>query len=515
MLTAESSGSLHGGEGPGAGGAHGFLQALRRRGWAVVVCVVLACGTALGLSLTTTPTYTATAALYFSLEHGITANDLAQGATYTKDQMSSYATLATTPAVLRPVIDRLQLHTTPAALAGQVTASAAADTVVLDVAARSTSATQAADIANAVADQLTSSVEAVAPTDVNGHATVRVTPVTPATPPAAPSSPRTTLDLVAGLIAGLALGLLYVFLREALDTRVRDARRVQELTDAPVLGRIPAVGRDGGHVVVATAPRSLQSELFRQLRTNLEFLRAPGEPLTLVVTSSLPGEGKSTVAVNLALSLAEVSDRVLLIDADLRRPSVADRLDLEGAAGLSTVLVGRAEFDDVVQHWGEHGLDVLTSGALPPNPAQLLDSPRMVALLDMLGARYDVILIDTAPVLPVTDALLLSRCTQGTLVVADSRRVRRHQLAGALRQLATVQAPLLGVVLNRLAGGKQVYGYGTYDSPSPAGTDQSEPQRWSVPWPARGGRPSLPSPTSVEEPAPHTPGEPATTAARP
>src|SRR4051794_21842274 len=328
----------------GGNGLAASLRLLGRHVRGIALTVLLVAGAALVLSLAATPQYSSTAALYFSLQHGSSANDLAQGATYTRDQLASYATLARSPSVLGPVIDELDLHTTSAALAGRVSATAATDTVVLEVTATSSSGPESARIANAVADQLTRSVLAVAPTDLTGKATIRVTPVTPATAPGHPSSPRTLLNVVSGLVAGLILGVLLAVAREALDSRVRDGARVEALTDVPVLGRVAALrDRRGARLTVAGAPGSAQAEQFRQLRTNLEFTRAAGEPLSLVVTSSMPGEGKSTVAANLALALAEVYERVLLVDADLRRPTVADRLDLEGSAGLSTVLIGRAE----------------------------------------------------------------------------------------------------------------------------------------------------------------------------
>jgi capsular exopolysaccharide synthesis family protein len=267
---------------------------------------------------------------------------------------------------------------------------------------------------------------------------------------------------VLGLLLGLVVGSLVVFLYETLDSRVGGVQQVRRLTDLPILGALTVSSAEAdGSVVVIDEPLSPQAELYRQLRTNLEFSKLGGRSLMVGVTSAVSGEGKSTVSLNLALALAEVTDRVLLVDADLRRPAIADRLGIEGAAGLSTVLIGRAGFDDVVQEYGSRGLAVLTAGQIPPNPTELLSSPAMRALAAELADRYDAVVFDSAPLLPVSDALLLSRVTTGMVVVANSRRVRRGQLSQALSALAQVQARVLGVVVTMLAprGLASPYGY--------------------------------------------------------
>jgi len=265
--------------------------------------------------------------------------------------------------------------------------------------------------------------------------------------------------IVFGILAGLVSGVGLAFARETLDTRVRGVADVQAITEAPVLGVIGAFPGGTGPLVLQDIPSSAQAEAYRQIRTSLQFLGVNDQARSIVVTSALPAEGKSTVAANLALALAETSTRVLLIDADLRRPNIADLMSLEGAAGLTTVLIGRAEFEDVVQEWGEGSLHVLTSGALPPNPSELLASPTMERLLIELADRYEVVIIDTAPLLPVTDAAILSRAVMGTLVVANARRVRRGQLAEGLGFLDQVEARVLGIVLNEAVKDSERYGY--------------------------------------------------------
>ena len=162
----------------------------------------------------------------------------------------------------------------------------------------------------------------------------------------------------------------------------------------------------------------------------------------------MPGEGKSSVALGLALSLAESNDRVLLIDADLRRPSVADYTGLDGSVGLTTVLLGGASIDEAVQPWGAPGLDVLVAGTVPPNPNQLLASDTMRATLTELKARYDFVVIDSSPLIPVTDPLWLVHETDGAIVVARTKKTKRPQLAKAMGTLGSIGARVLGVVVN-------------------------------------------------------------------
>jgi succinoglycan biosynthesis transport protein ExoP len=455
-----------------------YLAVLRRHVQGALACVALATIGAMSLSLLATPGYTSTTVLFFSLQNGNTANDLAQGSTFTRDQMASYATLATTPLVLGPVIERLGLDTDAGRLASQVSATTPNETVILEVTATSDSPKEAARIAEAVAGELAGVVEGVAPSDSEGRTTVRVIEVTPAEVPSSPSTPDTGLNVAAGLLAGLALGALYAAVREALDTRVHDAAAVSRVTDLPVLGAIGVLPPEPDRsLVLDAAPRSTQAESFRQLRTGLQFLAVPGESAaaepsdlrTITVTSSLAAEGKSTLAANLALALAETGARVLLVDADLRRPSVAKLLGLEGAAGLTTVLLGRASVEDVTQDWGPLGLHVLASGPLPPNPSELLGSPAMGRLLHDLRQRYDFVVLDAAPVLPVADAAILSRWVDGTIVVANVQKVRRHQLAETLGNLHRVRADVLGVVLNQMRRDEESYDYDA------AAGDASEP----------------------------------------
>jgi succinoglycan biosynthesis transport protein ExoP len=438
-----------------------FIEAVRRRWPWVAGAVVLALLIGLLGSLAATPSYSATARVFFSLEHGNSANELAQGSTYTEKAVDSYALLATTPAVLEPVIESENLDTSVSSLAGQVSTSVVPDTVVVDISVNDPAPRRAAALANAVAQQLGATVEELAPQTEDGGPSVRATTVAPAVPPSSPQSPRTLLNLAAALFAGLFLGALTAVFREATDTRVRSPEGVAVVTPLPVLASLDAApmadGRRG--LVVTEAPRSIQAEAYRALRTAVQFLGERGRTLSLLVTSSRPGEGKSTVAANLAIALAEAGSTVALVDADLRRPSVAETFGLEQGAGLTTVLIGQAEVEDVLQRWGASGLRVLTTGPLPPNPSELLAAPAMAEVLAELERTHDVVIFDTAPLLAVTDAVVLSRVVSGTLVVGDSTKLRRKELRSALTLLKRSGARVVGIVLSHVRQRSDVYGY--------------------------------------------------------
>jgi succinoglycan biosynthesis transport protein ExoP len=473
----------------------GYLEVLRRRWRSAAIAVLLCLGGSVALSAAATPVYESSASLFFSLQNGDSANDLAQGSTFTQNQMASYATLVTTAAVLQPVIDDLGIDMPLSELARHVSVTTPDQTVVLKISVSSGSPTQAAFIANSVAEHLTDVVDGLAPVNEMGLPNVRSTVVAPAEPPRFPASPNTRLNAVVGLLLGLVIGGLVVVLHETLDSRVGSVERVRGLTDLPILGALAVSSAEAdGSLVLSDEPLSPQAELYRQLRTNLEFCQLDGRSLTVGVTSAISGEGKSTVSLNLALALAEVTDRVLLVDADLRRPTIADRLGIEGAAGLSTVLAGRARFDDVVQEWGPRRLAVLTAGQIPPNPTELLSSPAMRALVAGLADRYDAVVFDSAPLLPVSDALLLSRFTTGMVVVANSRKVRRGQLSQALSALAQVQVRVLGIVVTMVAarGLATRYGY------------RAEEMDVGSSWWARGRRRSAPPVPAPPVPAART-----------
>jgi capsular exopolysaccharide synthesis family protein len=434
-----------------------------------VVGAFVLCLTAAGLMSAFLPrTYEATAELYVSVTTAQGVDDLANGARFTREQMASFASLAVTPRVLEPVAEEFDVSGGAAGLEDRVTVQASDSTVVIALTVVDADPARSAELADAVAAEAADAVEALAPRDPDtGLSTVRVSLVRPATVPVSAASPNTVLNVAAGTVLGLTLGILLALARDAIDTRVRDTDVLASLTSLPVLGTVAVWSdRQSGRVQVATAPHSPAAESIRQLRTNLQFLRVAEDPSggrsgahVVSVTSALSGEGKSTISANLAVALAQTGARVLLVDADLRRPTVAEVLGVEGGVGLTTVLAREAELADVVQEWGTAGLHVLPSGAIPPNPTELLGSPAMRRLVDQVRRAYDYVVIDTSPLLPVADATVLAGLVDGTVVVAHSGRVRRTQLTQALGNLERVSAHVLGVVLNQIRRDEETYSY--------------------------------------------------------
>lgn len=440
-----------------------YVNVLRRR-WPVIIgsALVAALGV-LGWAWSTPPSYTATAKVYVSLNTGESTSDLLQGSTYVKNLIESYAALTDMPVVLEPVAAQFDPDLTVRGLATAVTADSPLNTSIIEIEVVDGSAERSAQIANAVAQQLSTTVVELSPATTEGAQVVAVNVVSPAEVPRYPSAPRTRLLTVAGGGAGLALSIVLVLLWTVLDTRLRSARDLEVVSEgSALLGAIPQVKRKAARVVATHDPLSIRAEAYRRIETNLSYVDATTPARVLVVTSSVPGEGKSTTAINLASTFAESDRRVLLIDGDMRRPSVASTLGLEDAAGLTTVLVGRASLADLVQRYGPGPLDVLPVGQMPPNPHQLIASGATRDLLETARSTYDIVIIDAPPLLPVSDAAVLSTMADGVLVVVGSRKVRRQQLAQSLRVLAGVEARVLGFILAfapRTGPGGTYYGY--------------------------------------------------------
>jgi capsular exopolysaccharide synthesis family protein len=442
-----------------------YLRLLRRRWRQITLCVVLAVAAATAVSYAASPMYAATSQVFVSTTTaaaGDNSSGLNQGGQFAQQRVKSYADIVNSPMVLAPVIKDLGLNTTPQVLARSVSASAPLDTVLINIVARNADAALAQRVANDVAKQFTQEAASLETPAGQTTSPVKLSVVREADLPQAPISPRKKLNLVLGLLLGLAVGVGGALLRETLDTTVKAPDVAEELVGAPMLGAItfdPEAAKRP--LVVHVAPNSTRAEAFRQMRTNLQFVDIEHPLRSVVVTSSIPGEGKSTTTCNLAITLAQAGVRVVLIEGDLRRPRVADYMGIEGAVGLTSVLLGRAHLDDALQAWGDGNLQVLASGPLPPNPSELLGSAGMAHLLRELEGKVDLILIDAPPLLPVTDAAVLGAICSGVLMLVRSNSTRREQLARATSTVNAVGATILGTILNMVpTKGPDAYAYG-------------------------------------------------------
>lgn len=426
------------------------VRILRARWLVILACALVGFGLSVAASRAVTPTYSANTSVYFSPNSVQSGNDLAQGATFTRDQMESYATLATQPVVLNPVIRELGLDTTPRSLAHRITAESPKNTVVLRIDVTDSDPQRAARLANTTAKHLGNASVDLAPT-TNGKPTIKATPVSVATAPSQPSSPNTRRNAAAGLLAGLFLGVLFALSRGVLDTRVRSAADLAKATDLPLLGEIPLGRSRATQARIAFArPETAGADAYRRLRTNLVATSSHASMRTLVVTSPQEGEGKSVTVINLAVVAAEAGARVLLIDANLRTPRVAAYTGLPDGAGLSTALTDDVPVADLVQALIPDALDVLTSGPIPQHPSALLGSPELQALLPELEDRYDIVLIDSSALSTSADPLLLAPSASGVIVVSSASVSRRARVQEAISALDRVDATVTGVVLNEV-----------------------------------------------------------------
>lgn len=440
------------------------MRTLRRR-WRLILAVTLVAYAVAALVTYLAPReYRSETQLFISTSGTNNLSELAQGGTFAQRQVTTYALLVTEPVVLAPVVDELDLAESPGALATRIDARVVPDSVLIEIAVEDRVPERARDIADAVGLQVTEAVQDLERVESGTRSPVKATVVRPASVPTNPVRPDPLLNLALATLLGPLIGLGLALLRDILDTRVRVEADVRRVTTQPTIGAIPFDRDASAHPLLPEIDVfSPRAEAFRALRTNLLYVNPDHQPKSLLVTSTVPGEGKTTTTANLALILASSGSSVCLVEGDLRRPKLLDYLGLENAAGLSDVLVKRAELDDVLQPVVP-GLSALGCGPPPPNPAEMLGSEAMRTLLHQLESQFDYVVIDTPPLVPVTDAAVLSTITDGALVVVGAGIVRRDQLDTALQTLDRIDATVLGIVLNRLPQkGQAAYYYYAHD----------------------------------------------------
>ena len=453
------------------------------RWWLVAVSAIL-CAVLffVGTFYLVTPQYTSSALFYVNnnLSIGDTALSITSGdLSAAKSLVNSYIVILKSRASLNEVIDYSGVKRTVGELQGMISAASVNSTEVFEVKVQSSDPKEAEKIANAIAYILPKRISSI----VEGTS-AKV--VDYAIVPSVPSSPNYPKKTFLGFAIGLFLSIAYLVIRELFDMTIRSEEDVSQSCNVPILAAVPDMtvqgkgsryyGYGSSHkdkkaATTNQAPILLgrnisfaASEAYKLLRTKLQFSFAGKNTCPIVgVSSALAGEGKSLSAVNLAFTLAQLDKRVLLIDCDMRRPSLALKLQIAKVPGLSNYLTGQATLTDVVQPCGgdvKEGFDVIASGRNPPNPIELLSSSVMEELLADLRMSYDYILLDLPPVGEVSDALVAAKMCDGILLVARQNYGNTMALAHAVQQFEFVESRILGIVLNAMTERTARYGYG-------------------------------------------------------
>ncbi|WGZ91690.1 MAG: polysaccharide biosynthesis tyrosine autokinase [Candidatus Thiocaldithrix dubininis] len=289
--------------------------------------------------------------------------------------------------------------------------------------------------------------------------------VDPALLPNKPFKPNPPLNLALGGVLGLFLGILTAFLFEFVNDKIRSSDELEKLTNLPILGSIPRMRGNGLEADIKRAmishidPTSAVAEAFRSMTTMLMFATRTGLPHTLSITSALPAEAKSSICVNLATALGMLGKRVLLIDADLRKPTGHQRLKLDNSVGLSSYLTYQVELEEAIQATSLKNVQMLTAGPISPNPVELLASERLDTLLGLAPEAFDVIIFDSPPTIGLSDAFILSNRVNATILVAAYGQARKRILLDTLKRLRRANANLIGVIFTKVKG-KDGHGYG-------------------------------------------------------
>lgn len=293
-----------------------------------------------------------------------------------------------------------------------------------------------------------------------GVAANNVSVVDRAEAPLKPSRPKPVLNLALALIGGLGLGVLAAFGAEALDQAVRNPGDIESKLGIPLLGAVPLLTKGVTPEEAMQDSRSTFWEAYYSIRTALQFSSTSGVPRSMVVVSARPGEGKTTTSIALSTSLARLGAKVLLVDADLRKPSLHTRFGVEAGRGLSNVLTGGASVHEVLQPTDNPSLSIITSGPLPPTPAELLADVRLRAFIAEAETLFDVVILDGPPIMGFADAPMIASAVSGTIVVVESGRTGRAQIRSGLRRLRMGHAKILGAVLAKYDVRAAAYGYG-------------------------------------------------------
>ena len=425
-----------------------FLNIMANRWRTVVVTAVITTLGAVAYIVLQTPVYKATTRLFVSSVGGESVTEIYSGNRLSQERVLSYTQLIMGEALAQRTIDKLNFDMDAATLKDNVTARSKPNTVLIDVAVEDVSPLRARDIANALSDEFVAMARELETANPGDPPNARVVVEQRASVPKTPVAPRKARDSALGLLVGLMLGMGLAVLRDHLDNTVKNSTTLEEITGSGVVGTTP-LDKDSrtDQVIRFDTGQSASAEAYRKLRTNLQFLAVDHPPRVIVITSPSPNEGKSTVAANVAIALADGGNEVVLVDGDMRRPTAHHYLDLIGSVGFSNVLSGTVSLSEALQQTMFPHLTALTAGAVPPNPSELLGSQAARRVLAELREQFDFVIVDSSPTLAVTDSALLAASADGALLLARYGKTKREQVTQATESLRSVGAEILGSIL--------------------------------------------------------------------
>lgn len=477
-----------------------YLRVLVERWKLIALFVIAATGLSIIITATTRKVYQADVQL-FAASTGVTdSSGSFQGAAFTQTEVQTLANIASSQCVIQGIRDDLHLsksEISDSSLRGKISASAPTGQSLVDFHVQDFNPSRAAALANSGARVFVRVVayyfevgDTACPTSQSDSANTSTSPplrlviTQQATEPSSPVSPNPLLNITLGFLLGLLVGAAVAVARDILDTRIKSVDELAKIAGAPGMGIVVDDPQTDRHPIATRAgTRNVRAENFRQLRANLQFANVDQHPRVIAITSSVPSEGKTMVAINLSSTLAEAGFSVCLVDADLRRPTVAKTMGLVSPVGLTNVLIHQIDLSEALQSAGSN-LMVLASGPTPPNPSEVLASSYVRDVVRSLLDRVDYVVIDTAPLLPVADGLEVAAMADGALLVARHKVTTEAQVKRSAASLARVDAKLLGVLLNRLPSRRSgEYGYSYYRadhaSALPAAVENGRRRVWN------------------------------------
>ena len=462
-----------------------YFRALRRWLWVLVACPVVAALVAGLVSTRLAPIYEAQVSVLvrpaqpLAVDPGVAA--------LTSDQISrTYAQLMVQRPLMEQVISDLKLETTPERLAQEIKVTPQPNTTILDVTVDSTDRTLARDIANTLVDDFVDQIKSIQQQEQTSQQNARsednLVVISPAVLPSAPVSPNIPRNIVLAFAAGLLVAFGVVLLMEYLDQTIRSDEDLEERAGLVAIGHVGFVAAERASrrsELVILSPRSAIAEGYRSLRTNILYANVDRATKVLVITSPMPGEGKSRTAANLSVALSQSGHKVALLDADSRRPSQRKIFGRVRNTGLANLMIQDLPEDEIVAPVeGIPNLWLVCSGPTPPNPSELLGSRRMGAILDHFRQRFDYIIIDTPPVNAVTDATVVANFADASLLVVEYGKTSYRAAQLARQALDRVGARILGAVVNKLkASHDGYYEYYYQDYYGEPGDGQSKRRR--------------------------------------